>query len=521
MFHYNPRILQQQQQQVQFQAQQRQVSQQNATAQNNSPQKNNKLSGITPQSFDIYGVQDPTFLIPENTGHVYSQQQQQQQAQQQQLQTYSNASIQREQPQYSQTQAQATFQSIPQETSRPAAHPGFENTHPMMEYLEANQAKNINDSNQAQWNNQQLLNINTNHAVEDSSLSSNNSTPNQSSSNSKIKRPMNAFLIYSVKRRRELSHENPALTTSEISTILGDEWAKMDPNLKNSYILQAQMLKSNFDSEHPDYVYTRRPNNTRKKKKSNPDSFFPNNGYPMNPYGMYYPYPFSPIPFGYQASAMKQPPNAFLIFNRSIRPKIRDEFPDASISEISRRVSEAWKNLSEEEKDKYYVEAKNLRKEFTNFKRLTKDTKGKDLNMNTFLPISQPSNGSSTSNSASNMNYVFPPAMGIPPFAMSPIPKRRLRTPKDPTQPKHPSSAFIFFLREVRPQFAANNPKSDLGSISKMISAAWKKLSADEKAKYIQLSEEDKKRYTIEMEMWMEAKKQKDSNASKTENKTS
>jgi len=65
--------------------------------------------------------------------------------------------------------------------------------------------------------------------VEDSSLSSNNSTPNQSSSNSKIKRPMNAFLIYSVKRRRELSHENPALTTSEISTILGDEWAKMDP----------------------------------------------------------------------------------------------------------------------------------------------------------------------------------------------------------------------------------------------------------------------------------------------------
>jgi len=164
MFHYNPRILQQQQQQVQFQAQQRQVSQQNASAQNNSPQKNNKLSGITPQSFDLYGVQDPTFLIPENTGHVYSQQQQQQQAQQQQLQTYSNASIQRDQTQYSQTQAQATFQSIPQESSRPATHPGFENTHPMMEYLEANQAKNINDSNQAQWNNQQLLNINTNHA---------------------------------------------------------------------------------------------------------------------------------------------------------------------------------------------------------------------------------------------------------------------------------------------------------------------------------------------------------------------
>jgi len=39
---------------------------------------------------------------------------------------------------------------------------------------------------------------------------------------------MNAFLIFSVKRRRELSSQNPTLATSEISTILGDEWAKMD-----------------------------------------------------------------------------------------------------------------------------------------------------------------------------------------------------------------------------------------------------------------------------------------------------
>jgi hypothetical protein len=42
-----------------------------------------------------------------------------------------------------------------------------------------------------------------------------------------------------------------------------------------------------------------------------------------------------------------------------------------------------------------------------------------------------------------------------------------------------------------------------------MISAAWKELSAEDKAKYIQKSEEDKKRYAIEMEMWLEAKKQK------------
>jgi len=38
---------------------------------------------------------------------------------------------------------------------------------------------------------------------------------------------MNAFMIFSVKRRKELSSRNPTLTTSEISTILGDEWTDM------------------------------------------------------------------------------------------------------------------------------------------------------------------------------------------------------------------------------------------------------------------------------------------------------
>lgn len=34
-------------------------------------------------------------------------------------------------------------------------------------------------------------------------------------------------MVFSTKRRRELSEQNPALTPSEISTILGDEWTNM------------------------------------------------------------------------------------------------------------------------------------------------------------------------------------------------------------------------------------------------------------------------------------------------------
>jgi hypothetical protein len=125
-------------------------------------------------------------------------------------------------------------------------------------------------------------------------------------------------------------------------------------------------------------------------------------------------------------------------------------------------------------------------------------------------PLSQSPQGSAQEvQDAANFGYLGYPQMGMPPFPMTPLPKRRLRAPKDPTQPKHPSSAFLFFLREVRPQYTAKYPKNSLGPISKMISAAWKELSAEDKAKYAQKSEEDKKRYAIEMEMWLEAKKQK------------
>jgi len=148
--------------------------------------------------------------------------------------------------------------------------------------------------------------------------------------------------------------------------------------------------------------------------------------------------------------------------------------------------------------------------------------RGKKINpANVGLPLAQsplsqqsPQSHSPESSESANFGYLgYPQSLGMAPFPMTPLPKRRLRAPKDPTQPKHPSSGFLFFLREVRPQYTAKYPKNSLGPISKMISAAWKELSAEDKAKYIQKSEEDKKRYAIEMEMWLEAKKQKTSSS--------
>ncbi|KAF8641385.1 hypothetical protein AX16_010005 [Volvariella volvacea WC 439] len=81
------------------------------------------------------------------------------------------------------------------------------------------------------------------------------------------KRPMNAFMIFARRRRPQVSAQNQSMRTGEISKILSKEWATMPSVEKQFYLDQAKQLKETFNSKYPDYVYRRRPNNSRKGRK--------------------------------------------------------------------------------------------------------------------------------------------------------------------------------------------------------------------------------------------------------------
>ncbi|CAE6372999.1 unnamed protein product [Rhizoctonia solani] len=82
------------------------------------------------------------------------------------------------------------------------------------------------------------------------------------------KRPMNAFMIFARKRRPMVSSEQPTMRTGEISKILSKEWSEMSKEDKQFYLDQAKKLKDTFNTRWPDYVYRRRPNNSRKRRKA-------------------------------------------------------------------------------------------------------------------------------------------------------------------------------------------------------------------------------------------------------------
>ncbi|KAJ7674075.1 hypothetical protein DFH06DRAFT_754002 [Mycena polygramma] len=81
------------------------------------------------------------------------------------------------------------------------------------------------------------------------------------------KRPMNAFMIFARRRRPQVSAEHQSLRTGDISKILSQEWKAMLPADKQFYLTQAKQLKESFNKKYPEYVYRRRPNNSRKRRK--------------------------------------------------------------------------------------------------------------------------------------------------------------------------------------------------------------------------------------------------------------
>ena len=94
-------------------------------------------------------------------------------------------------------------------------------------------------------------------------------------SNSKKKRPPNAFLLFCIDRRPKAREENPDMRNVQISQILADEWRALSETEKNIYKQRSAQEQQSFKQEFPEYKYERAKNKRLEQKRRNDDDFRP------------------------------------------------------------------------------------------------------------------------------------------------------------------------------------------------------------------------------------------------------
>ncbi|XP_034721776.1 transcription factor SOX-11-like, partial [Etheostoma cragini] len=85
-----------------------------------------------------------------------------------------------------------------------------------------------------------------------------------------IKRPMNAFMVWSKVERRKIMEQSPDMHNAEISKRLGKRWKMLKDTEKVPFIREAEQLRLKHMADYPDYKY--RP---KKKPKTDGCAFPP------------------------------------------------------------------------------------------------------------------------------------------------------------------------------------------------------------------------------------------------------
>jgi len=147
------------------------------------------------------------------------------------------------------------------------------------------------------------------------------------------KRAKSAFILFSQAERDNVKREHPTASNTELFKRLGEKWLAADADTKARYDALYRTNKVQADEAIRDYALTLAQNEgtsnaTAERKAKTPKKTTDPN-------------------------AAKRPGSAFILFSQSERENIKREHPEATSSEIFKRLGEKWRLADADTKAHY------------------------------------------------------------------------------------------------------------------------------------------------------------------------